>query len=354
MKIVVIGGSNSAQKGGYADFVRAQFPDTEMINLSVGGAPSLMGLIRLLMANNLAAGDVVILEYALNDSIYIRSKNYDETEIIKAVEHIIRYCARYKARLVPLIFNRFPEEMRGAPSSYRAKLHFLFSHYGLDFLDVSHALRRSMAVPTLDRTLYQDLNHYVREGAVVRFVADTVRDLITSGKCRISAAYPLWVTTLEIPGFLRNFPKTHLEVFKNKLLTVPLFTPEGVIEANPNKEGRIVSICCLASPKGGVVDFMLDGTILPISLVHDEPRFRRPLLKAISLPMILGREMRFTPESRIGFRWSDSREEALVDLGFASSAAGRNGKDGRIVGILVEYNRQRKPTETAAAELPPT
>ena len=62
MGLVIVGGSNSLLRDGWASQLAARCPGETMVNLSIGAAPSLMGFYRLLTSDTCPPGSTVIWE----------------------------------------------------------------------------------------------------------------------------------------------------------------------------------------------------------------------------------------------------------------------------------------------------
>lgn len=67
MKIGILGGSNSILKSGWSPVFFYQRPQDEIINLSVGGSGTPLGLYRLCTSSSIAGLDFVIVEFCVND-----------------------------------------------------------------------------------------------------------------------------------------------------------------------------------------------------------------------------------------------------------------------------------------------
>ncbi len=63
MTTYICGGSNSVRRGGWVHHF-----DVPSDNISIGASTSIMGAYRVMFCRDVAPGDTVIWEYALNDA----------------------------------------------------------------------------------------------------------------------------------------------------------------------------------------------------------------------------------------------------------------------------------------------
>lgn len=339
MRIAIIGGSNSQIKMGYSHHVKALLPDESIINLAIGAAPSHMGLFRLLNLPNSNKLDIVIWEYALNDINHIKFKGYDEDDLLAYVEHSLKFCARRGIAALPVVMTPLPEE-RVQFSSYRAKLHFLFSHYGVSCLDVSHVLRYEFGVRFLGKDYFKDANHYHPDGEVVTRISQRIASFIQGGIQPPLDAAPLFIRKGSIPRIYRKFRGANPESFGNSSVSFEVFDPGQQLLIDIEKKGRLVAMVVLASRSGGVVDVRAGSRTLRVSLVHDEPKFKKPLVKIVVFPKELG-DLAWSPGDRCSISWASSYVDVFSDMGFSTNSEGMKGRDGRVIGLLVEEELKR-------------
>lgn len=323
MRIIVVGGSNSRGKNGYVGTLASLLPAAEVINLSVGAAPSIMGVYRLLSFGDLQPDDVVVWEYALNDTNHITAKGYDEDLLLRFVEHGLIHARDSGARMLPLLFNPLAEERVNGYSGFRAKLHFLYSHYGVRFLDVSHHCRAAWGLRHLEQGDYKDGNHYAFDGRILNLVADWAAAAISAGIPPVAQAAPLCDGMAEGVKVISAFPRAHAEIFRNAALWARAYDPgPSGFDCTPfRRASKLTALCVLAAPGGGVLNMDVDGERHAFSLTHDEAAFWKPLLKVITIPNLLGRDIPVSKETRLGFSWSDTAEGTLVDMGFSPPGA---------------------------------
>ncbi|ESQ93516.1 hypothetical protein ABAC460_00170 [Asticcacaulis sp. AC460] len=170
-KTVVIGGSNSVIKTGYlVEAVKNGKNlglDLDIIeDMAIGGTTILNGLFRLKRSKELANADVLIIEYALNDTpTYahdMRSRSFI-THWARAYEGVIRYARTVNPniRIISMILEaKTPLEKRQMNLVY-AGVHYLSSYYGTELIDVASAVLRSVGSDrAFTNEFYKDGFHY--------------------------------------------------------------------------------------------------------------------------------------------------------------------------------------------------
>lgn len=115
MKILILGGSNTSHKTGWAAEFAKMSPGLHIENRFLGAVGSLFGLLRLLkmIEEGAARPDVVIFEYALNDSLWLMGGNLALPLIDAALQDVATICAREKIGLLFLCLSLRPPEPEG-------------------------------------------------------------------------------------------------------------------------------------------------------------------------------------------------------------------------------------------------
>ncbi|WP_118138450.1 hypothetical protein [Oceanicella sp. SM1341] len=342
MKIVVCGGSNSIDKDGYVPLLEERLAGRhEVENVSIGAAPSIMGAYRSKFAADFEPGDLLIWEYALNDMNHIDLKGYNEDLLLRFLEYQIRFCANRKLHFLPVILTPRPREQSHGLDSYRSRLLYMFSHYGVRPFEVSHSFRQANGITRIGAEHFNGTSHFAARGDVVQFVARGIADRVETGVLDIpQRALPLFVTRSAMVGFYSHFTGGSRSRFANRRLSIAAWDPEdGELVFDGFKHaGRLTSVAVLAAPDGGVMDLTVDDRSLRVALSHDERGFGRPMLKVLTLENLLHEPLAVSPGSRFAARWADSAENVLEDMGFKGKDTGPEHRNARIVGLIVEEN----------------
>lgn len=340
MKIVIIGGSNSQLSSGYQEHLRRTFPQMEVVNLSVGAAPSLMGIYRLLSTQKAAPGDLLIWEYALNDLNHIAGKGYEPQLLLRYVEYTIRYAARYNLALLPLIFLPKRIENQKRPHPYRNGLQTLFDHYGLTPVDMSSELRIRSGQSPIPDSFYRDVNHFHICDEFLAPILSATADILAApehAKPRLVA--PLIVSDDRFPK-VHSQPETGQEdAFINSLMQIPAWSVASgpVIFGSLSPKAELIGLLVMASTDGGAIRLRAGETDVTLSLCHDERKFGKPLLKLIALPNLLNAETKLGPDRSVRFDRANHDASTLYDMGFRPvETTPDQDTHGRIIALLTE------------------
>ncbi len=112
---MVLGGSNSGPKNGWAATLAQIAPEHRIENKFLGAVGSLFGLLRLLKMRQEGTErpDVVIFEYALNDSLWLLGNNITLKLVEEALHDVITLCAGEGIGLLFLCLCLRPPEPEG-------------------------------------------------------------------------------------------------------------------------------------------------------------------------------------------------------------------------------------------------
>ena len=199
MRFLIVGGSNSLISGGYLETALARlrgFPDVvvdEIANLSIGSVSCMRGLETLKRYDRLAAFDVVVLEYAVNDYVFDQGAH---AMWAAAYEGLIRHVAATApgARVVSLTFGRREAVSHRGQERRRRRLDLLNRRYNSSVIDVdAELLVEHAGDPAAFAALYETPAHYRRPDVARRVgerVAEGLRDVALSKKS-VNLAPPL-------------------------------------------------------------------------------------------------------------------------------------------------------------------
>jgi len=287
MTTYICGGSNSVRRGGWSDFL-----DLPVTNLSVGAATSMMGAYRAIFCADLAPGDTVIWEYALNDSTQSlgNAPGYRPDDLLTYCEATIRHCAARGVRFIPLILTPRKQERKEQTDVYRRKLIRLLRHYGLPFVNVSKTMRRKLNVAVLPDDVYHDNMHYQTNHPVVKYMARQVRRLCEAEFAPVNPALLPFLMPVDFRlDVMRDFAAATPQTFSNQLLSVDVFPPETLpLQAESAGDRRLVGIFLVTTSEGGWLELKItdpDGSVAArydLDVSHFEPGFEKPMFRMFS------------------------------------------------------------------------
>lgn len=171
IKAVVIGGSNTIIKDNYLfqamKALKALRVELDVIdNLAVGGTTTLNGLFGLKRSDKLAEADVLIIEYALNDTPTFA----DDTRIkgmsthwARAYEGVIRYARTVNPniRIISIVLESMTKPEARKFNVVNAGIHYLTNYYNLEIVDVASDFLRFVGLErAATKEFYKDANHY--------------------------------------------------------------------------------------------------------------------------------------------------------------------------------------------------
>ncbi|MDK3016032.1 SGNH/GDSL hydrolase family protein [Pseudodonghicola flavimaris] len=337
MTIYISGGSNSLLKGGWVHRLRDRLPeDQEIVNISIGAAPSQMGAFRCLHTIDLKPGDTVIWEYGVNDANHIDARGYTNPELRKAVEWTMRHCRDRQARFAALIFQPRNREKRGRLTAYRKMLHRICEKHGVGFFDVPQAfLDQNPGSTRIPLRYFRDNAHY-RTG-------DELMNLIVDGALQL-------LETARIPGesvetgagelkIYADFQGAEDELFENRAIRLTTWRPgpEGLIGRFEGK-GRIVGLVMTSTQNGGVFELRIGDIAMRLCASYREKDFNKTLVKFVSIPMLLGEDIHFEAGETISISYADTAEHMFADYRFKKKVGAEEieGREAGIVAVLTE------------------
>lgn len=251
MKIIAIGGSNTLMKGGYISELQSLLPETKIINRAIGATNGSMGLYRLMTCDDLSEGDVVIWEYALNNSFGIEVNG--EAWHLRILEHTILYAASKGCTILPVVLAHRNEDRAIRPTPYRAMVHHLCASYGITSIDIPTVVRNHFDVSSLPASDWRDGSHYAPGGRVVKLIASQIVDEISAGLRAPRSRRRLYLREGYTPVVRNDFRGTSPRQFSNNILDIKYHDlRDGSVTFNPQVlGGKILSAITLISPLAG-------------------------------------------------------------------------------------------------------
>jgi hypothetical protein len=170
LKAVIIGGSNTVMAPGYMPALlhllsRRGFDIDIVEDLAVGGTTSAFGLFQLKKTDILAGCDLLIIEYAINDSFIYGEERGPIRHWARFYEGIIRYALQQNPRLriVSLIFGARNGSFIASVPSIDAGIHYISEWYGMPVINISRLLIQRYGREVVSHpTFYVDGGHYAR------------------------------------------------------------------------------------------------------------------------------------------------------------------------------------------------
>lgn len=190
---MVIGGSNSMMAQGYlavaCEDLEAvhRIPVGKVENLALGGTSCFMGLAQLCRTSAHRAADVLLIEYALNDSASFTRRPDLHDQWARAYEGVIRKARAENPHLVivSVILGQQNGAHRRRACRFSAFISFMSSRYGAHVIDVNEALLREEPDLFDSPLLYRDVSHYATPagtGVVGRIVARDLAKILDSAR----------------------------------------------------------------------------------------------------------------------------------------------------------------------------
>ncbi|MDO6799744.1 SGNH/GDSL hydrolase family protein [Shimia thalassica] len=261
-KVCVIGGSNSLMKSGYippfkAQLSRALKRDVEINNISMGGTFSHYGLWQLITKGSHKDADVIVIEYALNDSELSSFGMIGHwAQAYEGVIAKLRAEAPSAKIISPLFINRH-SAMRSKFSAMAAGFAFINGRYDVETIDVNNELlsRAPEEYWTIDEW-YKDGSHYTKYIQVM--IADFLVEAVKAGKGHMKRDRVFAVTENHFGGAKSAVKEG---IFDG------LFPPEF---ERTNFTNSLVSQDAIKIPTGGTLEFNLKGSLVGMILVSTD------------------------------------------------------------------------------------
>ncbi|WP_442753565.1 SGNH/GDSL hydrolase family protein [Methylocystis sp. JAN1] len=115
MRVMILGGSNSGPKTGWAAILREIAGEHVIENRFLGAVGSLFGLLRLLkmIRDGQPRPDAVIFEYTLNDTVWMAGDSLEPETVVETLHDVMTICARERIRLLFLCLCLRPRDGGG-------------------------------------------------------------------------------------------------------------------------------------------------------------------------------------------------------------------------------------------------
>lgn len=334
MTIYVSGDSNSVRRNGWVQALADDMRVTaDVRNISIGGAPSHMSLLRAIKQSDLGPGDVFIWAYGINDALYVMKAGYTCDELIWCIRHIIRICAEAGAAFAPMIFQPRHHSQLPRKSEYRTKLHSLFVELGIPYFDIDESyLTTHPRATVLPLRFYEDYLHYAQTPEVTEALVDGAVCLIT--QARVPS---LGSVTLRPVRLIEDFRPVERGLLENSAVgQVTTWQPgtDGLRIALPGN-GRIF---VTTTRRGGAWNLSFGDLKVAISTSFADRQFNRTMLKFISPSAVTREPFHFKGAMNLGIEWVAEAPEVLADFWFLPDPEpeAMAGQEARLVSIMIE------------------
>ncbi|AXC50076.1 SGNH/GDSL hydrolase family protein [Paracoccus suum] len=282
MKIIAVGGSNTVFKNGYLGDLQALLPEAVFVNRSVGAANCSMGLFRLLSYPDLSEGDIVVWEYALNDTFSLPTRGVEWH--LSVIEQTLIHARDRGCLFLPVILTTRDIENNQEITPYRAALHYLFRAYGVTPIDAAQEAHIAFNVAVLPKSDFRDLSHYLPGGRVCKLIAQKMAEQIAKGLAPAGTLpAPLFARKGYLPRVRTDLSGGTVSEFTNSLLSVCYRDTRGnqTVTFDPRtRYGRVIAAITLVSPGGGKCDVITPTGVAGALLEPKEP-VAMTLLKSI-------------------------------------------------------------------------
>jgi hypothetical protein len=258
-RIFVFGGSNSVMKNGWmTHFKAAAEAEYEIINRSLGGATTLMGLYRLFETPELGPGDIAIWEYGVND--HSASNKMTERLLVENFAWFLHEARARGAHVFALMMcgSRYASDyaLGRPPIYYTTQTRRLLRRYrvpSLDLFDLLHTrYGRGPGAEAAVKGLYEDRWHYRTDGDLLSEVAAKVlAQLRTFDLTTPTTALDIKFLRGRRLLFRRAFQGDEGRTFSNSLVSSSYIEIGGAVDIGVR--AYLKAVIVLASVVGGSV-----------------------------------------------------------------------------------------------------
>lgn len=346
MTIFVLGGSNSLRQGGWTTTF-GDMTGADVVNLSVGATTSVLGAVRLRLAEEVQTGDTVVWEYAINDVNHL-ARNYPLEALLRFVEHTLRECADRGVRMIPVVLRprwleplhatsllRNPRWVWAPPlwRQYHSSLRRLFDRYNLDTFDFTDRYRSRTGKAHVVKEDFEDGAHIRRGDELMRMIAEGVAERLPgrvpqAQRERYTAGKSFWI-----------HERYCEESFENRILRVPITTLPRSIEIPAAHEGTSVTgILALTHPMGGALRLEWPGAAGKVSLSNRKKGFGKHTFKLLLLEYLLGEAPRLRTGEKLDLSWAETPGEYPSEYQMRSKLGAKalGSREARVGGLLLE------------------
>lgn len=160
-RLAIVGTSTSIMKDGYAPFLKDLLPDTEIVNLSLGGAPSIYGCYVVEQEKIADEFDYAIIDFCINDQQLERNAFLTIENIVSAFGALIsRFSSGSRCKPLVLLLPQREAFVDARLMKVRNLSKKICHQFGVKTIDVFDLLDHGHELFGLDRgTFFSDWTH---------------------------------------------------------------------------------------------------------------------------------------------------------------------------------------------------
>ncbi|ESQ90115.1 hypothetical protein ABAC460_10130 [Asticcacaulis sp. AC460] len=293
IKAVVIGGSNTIIQKNYLWAAIKSLKEAGVTldvieNHAVGGTNIFNGLFGLKRSEKLAEADVLIIEYALNDTPTYADDSKNPKGIVthwsRCYEGVIRYAREVNPniRIVSIILEAKTKPQARRLNHVYAGIHYLTAYYQLELIDIASPVLHDLgAERAFTNEVYKDGFHY-KPIVVMETAKRLVRQLTGDYPRPVPLPDPLDPLHFGNASAVgtKDF-NTDLTPFANSRFSVDTIELQNQDLKFTLEKGKLLALFYVDRLSGGVAHFRVND-------LHYDSFMRKPSVRSEEYPWLLG------------------------------------------------------------------
>lgn len=274
IKVGFVGGSNTLLRNGYIDAFKRIFIEKYRIEvvvetIAIGATSTLTGLANLCRSNIHSRVDVLVFEYALNDSASFGRRPDLYEHWAQAYEGVIIKSKQKKPELIflSLILGQKRSDHSSKICSIGAGIRYLSDRHEGIVVDINHYLASEYPELYNSDELYADMSHYSRPAGVEIIAKKLAEEVFFCLKKRknIFNGLPLYKKNFshaKYIGFneLNNINIEHIFECKNSLFTEKFLKISKKLELRFKLNGRILLWNFISHPSSPPIEIIVNDS----------------------------------------------------------------------------------------------
>lgn len=272
LRISIVGGSNSVMRRGYAKYLKSYLSQitattTSLKYYSLGGVPSIYGLIQQDRHNIAAKSDIIFFEYRGNDRYSIDDQQYSLELSAKSVEGFIRKVQKSNPDciIVLIIFGTNLAEFYHSYCPVVELYESIGQEYNLPVINLTKVLSKDNGIEFV-KSLYdqKDHAHYTRPHGVQivsQAIVDELKELEIINQ--IKSPTKKILTSRRLPIYADNFKDLR---FFSSLETGKYFLQKPKISVYQNTVFKEKNYTIY---QGNTLNFYLKGKLMAFLIKSD-------------------------------------------------------------------------------------